>query len=66
MNYMCINFYSEIFIFDIKIDQNKFYHFYPVTKIAGHGQEGTFELGCHQVHEKYTRSSLKFNSYHMW
>ena len=39
---MWTNFYSEIFIINIKIDQIKFYHFNPLTEMTEHGQEGTF------------------------
>ena len=29
--------------------------------MTGRGQKGKFEPGCHQVHEKYTRSSQNFD-----
>ena len=46
---MCANFKSEICIFNIKIDQNKFYNFNPLGKMTGRGQEGKFELGWAQI-----------------
>ena len=58
INYMCTNFYSEIFIINIKIDQNKFYLFNPVTEMTGNGQEGTFRNRVSSsACKKYTRSS---------
>ena len=32
---MCANYYSNICIMTIKIDQNKFYHFNPLTEMTG-------------------------------
>ena len=52
---------SDICIINIKIYQNKFYNFIPLTEMTGRGQEGISKLGCHQVHAKYTLQIQIFN-----
>ena len=54
---MCTNLLSEILIVKIKTDQNKFYHFHPVTEMTGHSQEGTFRT-IKLCHLKYTRPKV--------